>query len=194
MPPLCTSPPLYGEEIVVFERVGQQHRVQGTQKKTLVESSRLSRYSYTATSRGAHKLPQGLQPLPQLPLPTQHFPLSPLIPYTSPHSRRRRRHETTADDLLQRRPALLPVRVRAADGPRGRLDSRRRVRGNVRRHLHLRRRSWRRPVLPVKGGAALPGRYSKVRVRAVLPRLEQHAEPHRPRPRPANRAHRPGAR
>ena len=123
---------------------------------------------------------------------TFHFP--PLIPYTPPHSRRRRRHETTADDLLQRRPALLPVRVRAADGPRGRLDTRRRVRGNIRRHLHIRRRSRRRPVLPVQGGAAIPGRHAKVRVRALLPRLEQHAEPHRPRPRPADRAHRQGAR
>ena len=72
-------------------------------------------------------------------------------------------HETTTDDLLQRRAALLPVRVRAADEDGGHVAAGGRGGGHGCGHAGVRRRAGGRAVLSVAGGQVVPQRHGRDR-------------------------------
>ena len=94
------------------------------------------------------------------------------------------------DPLLQRRPALLPLRVRAPHDPGGRLAAHRRGGRNGRGHLCLRGGERGRSFLSLPGGPAFRRRHASLRTHGLLAHLAEHAEPDRPGTGPAHGADR----
>ena len=100
-------------------------------------------------------------------------------------------HEAKESHLRQRRTPLLSVRLRPANEDGGRLAAHRRRGRHQRGHLRLHGRARGRPVLSVQGGGEIRFGHPAVRPSGLLPRLVQHAKPHRQGSRPSHGADRP---